>query len=121
MKLRRIMIIAGALLLAGCQTIENPQQAVFAAKALHNTLLTGAVAYVERPSCNRVTPPAPLICAKPDVAVAINKADDAAAKVLDSAETTVRTPGFGDSVYQSAVAAARGAVDALSALLTSTK
>lgn len=114
MKLR-ILIATLALSLGACQTIENPQQAVFAARATHNTLLIAVVAYAQRPSCAQPMPP--LVCARAEVAIAMDKADDAAAAVLDAAETTVRTSGFGDDVYASAAASATAAIRALSTII----
>lgn len=102
-----------AVALSGCalfQGNQNPQQAVFAAQSAYAAALQTAVTYTSLPRCD--APNAPVVCADSEVVAVIQKADIAASASLDSAQTTVRTEGFGDDVYQSAVVAAREAANA---------
>ena len=98
-----------ALVLPGCATTpETPQQAVFAAKAGYATALTAAVAYKNLPDCAK----APAPCSDRVMVAQVRKADDVAIAALDASESAVRTPGFGESIVASAVAAAKAALAA---------
>ena len=112
MRFKIAFVAIAALLLAACQT---PQEAVFAARGTHNELLRLSVAYAERPSCAQPMPS--LVCARVDIVRQIDSADDIAAAALDRAEVLVRTPGFGDNVYETAAQTATAAVAAFSAIM----
>lgn len=114
-------ILLAALLavsIAGCalfQGNQNPQQAVYAAQSAYAAALQGAVAYHNLPNCDDQG--APPVCARDDVVAALQKADIAAHSALDAAQQTVRTEGFGDDVYQSAVIAAQNAASAFAQIV----
>lgn len=109
-----ILSLACALALASCVSIENPQQAVFAAEAVHVAALRGAVAYRNLPRCGAG---APTLCSRPDIITALQQADNAADTAIEAAETTVRTPGFGENVYESAATAAKAAAEAFASFV----
>jgi hypothetical protein len=114
-----LLILIAAFLVGGlsaCTTPKSPQQAVFQTKSQYEAALTAAVAYKRLPTCGE---PVVQPCKRQTVLVQIQKADDVAAKALDSAENAVRTPGFGDNVAQSAITASRAALDALVAITSS--
>lgn len=100
------------LLLAGCATPESPQQSVFQAKSAYAVALTAAVAYKRLPDCARAAQP----CSDKAVVAQLQKADTVASTALDSAEHAVRTPGFGQNVVSSAVAAAQAALQAFTSI-----
>lgn len=103
-------------LLGACAGPQTPQQAVFQTKSAYEVGLTTAVAYKRLPVCQEGAS-GPQLCSKKTVVTQLQKADDVAAKALDAAENTVRTPGFGESIVQSAVTAARAALDAFVAIV----
>lgn len=96
--------------LMGCTTPQTPQQAVFQVESNYAAALTAAVAYKRLPLCAE---PAVQPCSRKSVVSQLQKADDVAAKALNAADTAVNTPGFGDAIAQSAITAARAALDAL--------
>jgi hypothetical protein len=103
-------------LLAGCAggpIGQTPAQAVFAAKGTYNTALSAAVAYKRLPACSAVVKQP---CSDKAVLAQLQKADNVAAAALDSAESAVRTPGFGKDAAQSAITAANAAVQALASI-----
>lgn len=109
------LILIVVALLAGCATTPAPivdnaaaQRAVFDAEGKYRLALIVANAYVKLPLCENAQPP----CATLSVVRTIQKAQPAARAILDSAEQTVRTPGFGNEIYSSAVTAAFAGVDA---------
>lgn len=114
-----------ALFLTACATttsgpiVDNAaaQRAVFDAEGKYRLALIAANAYVKLPLCEKAKPP----CATLSVVRAIQKAQPAARAVLDSAEQTVRTPGFGNDVYVSAVTAAKAGVSALESITNTLK
>jgi hypothetical protein len=85
------------------------QRAVFDAKTGYAVALTAAVAYKRLAPCTGTNAP---LCSKPAVVAQLQKADTVAAAALDSAESVVRTPGFGANIVSSAVQAATAAVGA---------
>ncbi len=107
-----------AYLCAGCTLPQTPAQSVLAATATYNGAGKVALTYMALPRC---TDGGPKVCSSPAVVDAIKTADNAAYATLKSAEAVVRTPGFGDDAITSAVAAARGAVDAFVAVTNAVK
>lgn len=110
--------LAVAALLAACTLPGSPQEAVLASTATYNGAGKVALVYLGLPHC---AGGGPKVCSDPGVVEAIKSADNAAYATLVSAEKVVRTPGFGDSAIQSAIAAARGAVDAFVAVTNAVK
>lgn len=108
----RMLIVIAALFLAACTTPQSPAQAVFQAKTAHAVALRTAVAYRELPKCN----PAPQPCHDPAVVAQLQKADKTADAALDAAENVVRTPGFGENVITSTIAAAQAALAAFTSI-----
>ncbi len=106
-------MLTALLLLAGCAAApQSPQQAVFEAKSSYAVALTAAVAYKRLPDCARAAQP----CSDKAVVAQLQKADTVASVALDSAENAVRSPGFGQSVVSSAVAAAQAALQAFTSI-----
>lgn len=104
--------------LTSCSTLttifETPQQTVFAAEASYEAALKVAVAYESLPRCT--TPPVMALCSRADIVDVLRDADDSVAAAIDAAEKTVRTPGFGDDVYNSAAISAKNAAEAFSTM-----
>lgn len=110
--------VVAALLAAGCTTPKTPAQSVLAATATYNGAGKVGLTYMALPRC---TDGGPKVCSSQAVVDAIKTADNAAYATLTSAETVVRTPGFGDDAITSAVTAAKGAVDAFVAITNTVK
>ncbi len=108
-RLLAVLILATA---AACASApQSPQQAVFAAKQDYAAALTAAVAYKRLPPC----PTATKLCKDAKIVTQLQKADDAAAALLDGAEATVRTGGGNVAM------ALQAATQAVSAFSTITK
>lgn len=101
-----------AFALTACASPQSPQQAVFQAKSSYAVALTAAVAYKRLPSCEKAAQP----CSDKGVISQLQKADNVAAGALDAAEHAVRTPGLGESTVQTAVVAARAALEAFTSI-----
>ena len=115
MKILSSLII---LALASCSNVVTPPpapktsaQVVFESKAAEGAALTIFIRYKALPSCAPPTHPA--ICSDQNVVTRVQQADIVAAKAIDTAETAVRTPGFGTSAIQTMLAAAQAAVGVL--------
>jgi hypothetical protein len=109
--MRKLLAVALLALTAACAvTPQSPQQAVFAAKQDYAVALTVAVAYRRLPACGPAAPP---VCSDKAVVTRLQKADDAAAALLDGAEATVRAGGGN---VQMAITAAQQAVAALTSV-----
>ena len=123
--MKKLFSILALALLSACasmQSVQNPAQAVFAAKQAYAVALTAAVAYKRLPPCATVpiaasaSPTAPnLLCSRPAVVKQLQAADTAADVLLDGAEATVRTGG-GNT--QMAIKAATEAVAAFTTVTT---
>lgn len=88
--MNRLIAVFVLTLVASCASApQSAQQAVFAAKQDYAVALQTAVLYKRLPPC----PTATKICSDKAVLTRIQKADDAAAALLDGAEATVRTGG----------------------------
>ncbi len=90
--MKKLVAVFVLTLVASCASVTatlDPQQAVYAAKQSYAVALTAAVAYKRLPPCPTVTK----VCSDKAVVVRLQKADDAAAALLDGAEATVRTGG----------------------------
>lgn len=106
-------VLAAAL--CGCASApQSPQQGVFQAKAAYAVALQTAVAYKRLPACSAAVKPP---CSDPATVAQLQRADNVAAPALDAAEAAVRTPGFGKSLMDTAVASAQAAVAAFVAIL----
>lgn len=92
---------------------RTPAQVVFSIKQDYLVALAAAVAYKRLPPCG---PAVVKVCSDPDVVRRLQKADDAAAALLDGAEVTVRTGGTGIAL---AITAAQQSVAALAAITQS--
>ena len=107
-------------IVAGCTTVgggsTTPAQAVYAAEGAYAAALTVAVAYGKLPRCGAASP---TLCSQQKVVDQIKLADAVAHTAIFSAQSIVRTQGFGQDAIQSAVATATEAARALS-LITST-
>lgn len=111
-----VLALAASVMGASCTSApKTPQQAVYAAKSSYEVALTAAVAYAELPSCEKTTPP----CSDPKIVAQLKKAQPVARQALDAAESAVRTPGFGDDVVTSSVAAAQAALTAFVSITAS--
>lgn len=114
-------VLALSLCLSACALFQNsttPQQQVYSATVAYGAALKVAVTYESLPRCGAN---APVICSKAEIVAVIRKADTAAKSALDAAETTVRTPGFGQDVYQSAAVAATNAAQAFATIIATLK
>lgn len=92
----------------------SPAQTVFETKSSYGLVLNAAANYAELPTCSDVQK---LPCADPKVVAQLQKAEPGVRTTLDAAENAVRTPGFGDSVVKSSVAAAQAALKAFTSIL----
>ncbi len=90
---------------------KTPAQVVFETKAAEGAALAIFIRYKALPSCS--VPMPPTLCANAGVVTKVQQADVIAAKAIDTAETAVRTPGFGTSILASLAAAAQAAVSVL--------
>lgn len=93
------------------------QRAVLSAEGKYRLALIVADKYVNLKLCTAAPPP----CATLTVVRVIQKAQPAVRAALDTAELTVRTDGFGDNVYSSAVAAAMAGVANFEAITATLK
>ena len=114
--MKRLLLVF-LITLAGCaqvgiQGAATPAQGVFAAKQGYQAALTAAVAYRRLPDCARAAQP----CSDKAVVAQLQRADNVTAAALDAAESAVRSPGFGRSVLDSALAAANSALSAFVAI-----
>lgn len=101
------------LTLGACATFPIPQtpaQTVFEAEGVYHAALALEVKYDKLPRCLPATPP--LICSDLAVVKKIKQIDVVTWANILVAQKTVRTPGFGDNVLQSAAIAARNAAQA---------
>ncbi len=90
--MKRLIGIFVLTLVASCASVTatlDQQQAIYAAKQSYAVALTAAVAYKRLAPCPTVTK----VCKDAKVVSQLQKADDAAAALLDGAEATVRTGG----------------------------
>lgn len=88
--MKRLLAAFVLTLVASCASApQSAQQAVFAAKQDYAVALTAAVAYKRLAPCPTVSK----ICSDKAVVARLQKADDAAAALLDGAEATVRAAG----------------------------
>lgn len=107
-----------ALSLTACAvTPSSPAQTVYLAKTQYSAALSVAVAYKNLPGCGGTEK----LCAKPEVVAQLQKADQVAYPALDAAEDAVRTPGFGENIINSAVIAAKAAVEAFKSITNTLK
>lgn len=112
------LILVLVLVMAGCAAPQSPQQSVFQAKSGYAVALTAAVTYKKLPPCGQ---PVKMPCSDKAVVAQLQKADNVAATALDSAESAVRTPGFGKDVVNSAIAAANAALAAFTSITSTLK
>lgn len=102
------------LSLASCGSVtappvpKTPAQVVFETKAAEGAALAVFIQYKALPSCS--IPMHPPLCSDAALVVKVQQADVVAAKAIDTAETAVRTPGFGSDTVATMVAAAQAAV-----------
>lgn len=117
------------LAVAGCQggtgvvsappVPKTPAQAVFEVKAAEAAALAVFLRYKALPSCALQVHPT--LCSEPGVVTMVQRADLVAAKAVDTAETAVRTPGFGQNVVQTMLISAQAAVGVLVAATANLK
>lgn len=108
--MKTLIAVLTALVLSACAATssQSPAETVFQAKTAHAVALRAAVAYRELPPCAKAAQP----CHDAAIVAQLQKADKVADAALDSAENAVRTPGFGQAVISSTVAAAQAALAA---------
>lgn len=121
----RTLLLIAVLALVGCETVQAPTTTaaapnaavtVYAAKGAYEVALTAAVAYAELPRCK---PDAKLsVCSSQPVVDQLVRSRNVARDALASAESAVRTPGFGVDVLTTAAASAEAAVKALTTITT---
>lgn len=116
--MKRIIAIAALTLIAACATPLAYEQTVFQMRGAQNAALRAAVEYRELTQCAavKVQP-----CADKAVVTQLQLADRVADTALAAAEGAVRTPGFGESVMASAVAAAEAGLAAFQSILATVK
>lgn len=113
--MKRFAAVLALAILSACALIpQSPQQAVFSAKQSYAVALTAAVAYKRLPPC----PTPSKVCSDKKVVGQLQKADDAAAALLDGAEVTVRTGGGNVAM---AIQAAQQAVAAFTSITATLK
>lgn len=98
---------------------KTPAQTVFEVKAAEGVALAIFVKYKGLPSC--ALPAHPVLCSDPAIVTKVQGIDAIAARSIDTAETAVRTPGFGTDTLQSLVAGAQAAVSLLTSATSSLK
>lgn len=116
--MKRVSLAVACILLGACSTTgtpQDPQQAVFAAKAALVTAVQVTTAYAQLPRCPQ---PAPALCSDASIVASADKAAHAADAAVQAAEDTVRNPAFADNgdVLSKSVIAAQNAVTALTAI-----
>lgn len=110
--------VAALVLLAGCASApQSPAQAVYQVQGQYAAALAAAVAYRELPTC---VPGGPPLCSSPPIVAKLQAADNVAYAALSAAQGIVRAPGAGASI-PGAIAAAREAIGALSAIVATLK
>lgn len=92
---------------------QSPAQSVYAIESSYAAALQIAVAYKRLPPC-----PGPVICADAAVVNRLQKADDAAAALLQGAQTTVRSGATGADL---AIKAAQEAASAFTTITSTLK
>lgn len=112
--MRKIILPIMLLILTGfggCDAVvpKTSQQIVYDAHAVYAALLVVEIKYDRLPRCT--LPVAPQACSDTYTALKVKSISDATKASLDSAQRTVRTPGFGDSAISSAVTAAKNAIE----------
>lgn len=124
--MKRIWLtIALTVGLASCNGVQTPPapktpaQTVFELKAGEGVALAIFVKYKALPSC--ALPAHPVLCSDPAIVAKVQGIDAIAARSIDTAETAVRTPGFGTDTLQSLVAGAQAAVSLLTSATSSLK
>jgi len=112
-----LMSLLLALSLAACAG-NSPAQSVYLAKTQYAGAVKVAAAYSQLPDCATTDVK---LCAKAQIVAQLQKADYVADPALDAAEEAVRTPGFGQSIIDSAVTAAKAAVAAFTSITNTVK
>ena len=87
---------------------KTPAQVVFEVKASEGAALAIFIRYKALPSCAPANHPP--ICSDAALVAKVQQADVVAAKAIDTAETAVRTPGFGADTISTLLASAQAAV-----------
>lgn len=114
-----------ALSIGGCSSLtappapKSPAQVVFETKAAEGAALAIFIQYKALPSCS--TPVHPPLCSDAALVTKVQQADVVAAKAIDTAETAVRTPGFGTDTIATMLTAAQAAVSVLVSTTTTLK
>ncbi len=109
------------LLLSACAGApQTPAQTVYAATGAYTVALTAAVEYKSLPSCD--LPDAPKLCARREIVMQLQQADDRAYAALTSAQVAVRSMSMENSSSVALlVEMAKNAVTAFANLSRSTK
>lgn len=110
-----VITLAGCVSSGGTVTQSNPAQAVYAAKEAYAVALTAAVAYKRLPPCVAGGSP---VCRNASVLSQLQKADDAAAALIDGAQATVNAGGTN---VEMAITAATQAVAAFGSITQTLK
>ncbi len=110
----RMLLATIVIVLAGYATSHNPEQAVFQMRTDQNVGLRAAVEYKRLKPC---ATPAVQPCSDKAIVGQLQKADEVSDKALGAAESAVRTPGFGQSIVDSAVTAAQAALAAFQSIV----
>lgn len=98
---------------------KTPAQVVFETKAAEGAALSIFIRYKALPSCAPANHPP--ICSDAALVTKVQQADVVAAKAIDTAETAVRTPGFGSDTISTLLSAATAAVGYLTSSTNSLK
>lgn len=108
--MRRFIVLAAALALAGCATIAagiksdaSPRTRVASVGADYLSAQEGIKTYLLLPPCAAVTMPT---CKSPVVVAALQKGNAMVSSALDNAETLVTTPGANPDTIELAVTVA---------------
>ena len=107
---------ATVLLISGCSSVsvqtppapKTAAQTIFETKAAEGAALAIFIRYKALPSCAPANHPP--ICSDAALVAKVQQADVVAAKAIDTAETAVRTPGFGADTISTLLASAQAAV-----------
>lgn len=114
--MKHLPVVFLLVLLTGCSSgcsfpvPKTPDQIVFSAGTAYEEALVLAIKYAKLPRCEATD--VALGCSDPATVLKIEGISDATWTSIQAAQKTVRTPGFGDNVLQSAATAAKNAVDA---------
>lgn len=117
--MKRILATLALVALTACAGIgvpapKTPAQIVLETKAIYTGALVIAVQYKQLPSC--AIPMHPVLCSDGAIVTKLQKADDIAKPLIDTAQKAVDDPRLGKSAVDNAIVAAQSALGALTAI-----